>query len=93
MADPQNPDQHHVDAETEHAILALSLPFLLWLAFLLLAGAVAHYFDASFRLGPWVWQGSFLGKLGKGILVAFPLAFAAFGSVSLILGTPVRRRW
>lgn len=90
MNDPQNPDQH-VHSETEHAALELSLPFLLWLAFLLLAGAVAHEVDASFRLGPWVWQGGYLGKLGKGLLVSFPLAAAAFGSASLILGKPARR--
>jgi hypothetical protein len=91
MTSDGNAAERKDEPESDHAVLAMSLPFLFWGTLLLLAGKVANLVDPSFRLGEWIWHGSYLLKLGKAILVAFPVGALAFGTANLVLTSRLRR--
>jgi hypothetical protein len=82
-------DQDVVVADTgqaDHAVLATVIAFLMWPAFLLLAGALARAVDPSFGLGAWVWHGEYVGRLLRALIVAFSIGVIAFGTTNLVFG-------
>jgi hypothetical protein len=96
MGDPQGPGEAGASAGgssrgNDHTKLEQAMPVLLWPAFLLLAGALAHLVDPSFRLGPWVWHGGYPAQFGKALIVGVPLAAASFALSNRIFGLPVTR--